>query len=162
MSKIGTELESLKNGEGAISPHAVLEFAQSNPDSECHRQFEIRGLWDDSTAADLARVSFARGLIQRYRVRVTGNDGQKRMVRAMVSTRESRPDGSSYRPRVTVMDNAERRRQMHRDCAAELRSIVNRYCDVLDEHHMGALQEISAQVEYGASIQPRMMAAGPA
>lgn len=159
------ELLALQDADGNLSPSAVLEFARDNPESECHKRYEAAGLWDDAKAAEAARMGFARHLIQRYRVKITGNDGAPRHVRAMVSTTESRGNGhGSYSLRSRVMSDEERRHQMQRDCSREIRSLAKRYGDVLSADDLSVLTVMAARTEAGFEVayEPSQLAAAPA
>ena len=73
-----TKAEVLALADGAvITPQQVLEFARQNPQSACYSQFDSRGLWDDATAADLARLEFAKTLISRVHLKVRHRKTEK-------------------------------------------------------------------------------------
>lgn len=153
------ELLKLQSTDGYLSPQDVLGFARDNPQSECHQRYKAAGLWDDSKAAETARLDFARGLIQRYRVKITGNDDKPHFVRAVVSTLDSRgQDRGSYQLRTRVMTDEERRRQMEKDCAREVRSLATRYSDILSGDDLRTLESVAHRAEGGRQSPQKAIA----
>lgn len=61
-----SELESIENNKGQITPDVLLETARSE-DSSLHNKFT----WDDSEAAEKWRLEEARYLIKSFRLVVT-------------------------------------------------------------------------------------------
>jgi hypothetical protein len=68
MSKVQliAEIESCKDRYGRITKKAIVAKARRNKNSELHRKFRARGLWNDRTAAEEAREQFAGELMRRY------------------------------------------------------------------------------------------------
>jgi hypothetical protein len=146
------ELQQLYRADESLSPSALVEFARANPSSACYASFEKAGMWDDETAAEIARVGFARQLIHRYKVEIIGNDGAPHVVRATVSTRDLRPDSKddeapvvtgSYILRTTVMSDQDRFVQFRQECVREIGSLRDRYCDVISRDDLALLDEIA-------------------
>ena len=155
------ELDALRSKSGEMSPSELLAWAAANPESALYAEYARRGLWDDAEAATRARLQFARALIQRYRVRIIGNDNRQHWVRAMVSTtaRRTRDGAPSYCVRATVLGEDERRAEFHRDCARALRSVVNRFPEVLSPRDIESLNAMAIRVE---AVGVRLSAAGDA
>lgn len=141
------ELLTIKGRLHAISPDDVVEWAKAHKRSHLYAAFEANGLWDDATAADIARREFGRGLIQRYRINVTAATGGTYRVRAMVSlTEERQPNGRSYRSRQSVLNNEQRMAKLRRDFQRDVDSLVRRYADILTRSEIDSLYSIGAAV----------------
>lgn len=118
--KIQAELmEIAKRNGGAISPHAVVEFAR-NKKTALHSRFT----WDDTKAAQEYRLYEARQLLRVY---VTVLDGSTAPVRAFVSLPEDRSREAGYRPIATVMSSEERRASLLAMAFAELEVFRHKY-----------------------------------
>lgn len=140
------EIQQLVEHHGAIGPHDVIEFARSHPNSECYRSFERSGMWNDATAAEIARVSHARQIIIQCRIKVLTPSGTVVPVRRIVSLTEERDGSPSYRLRCDILSDEERLAKLRRDCARDIESLGNRYADLLTARQMDLLHQLASQV----------------
>lgn len=132
---IENELTALTDEAGLIRPHAVVEWARDNPDSELHKHREF--YWsDDAKAAEEHRLTVARTLI---RVHVRTEEGE----RGTISLLQDRRSGGGYRRIEPVMSNTELRAMALRQALRELHAWERRY------KHM---QELAAVFEARAAI----------
>lgn len=119
------ELQKIHDeNDGVLRPTDVVEFAR-NPNTALHRRFQ----WDDGKAAELYRLSQARGLI-RISLRVLGAE-QQSPVRAFVSLTTDRKAGG-YRAIGDVMTDAERRAQLLADSLIELQRFRQKYNEITE------------------------------
>lgn len=110
------EILALRDDAGMIHAARVLDWAQANPESKLHRQFE----WDDSKAAREWRLHQARRLIAIYVVDDTG-------LRSVISLVADRKDGGGYRDLQSVLSNEEMRRIAVRQALQEFNRVRARY-----------------------------------
>ena len=82
--------------DGLLNPEDVVAHAKKKT-SILHGKFE----WDDKVAGHLFRVDQARGIIRKFRVRVTDSDGEIKEVRAFASIKEG--EEREYRDVFEVM-----------------------------------------------------------
>ena len=142
---IKDDLEKVYGRKSKISPSDVVEWARSHPGSALHKAFGKA--WDDDHAAEQHRLHVARQLIANYRITVVGGDEKERRVRAVVSLVEERSPGArSYSHRGQVLSSEERTEKMRRQCADEIRSISERYADVLGGDQIGELERIAGEI----------------
>jgi prophage tail gpP-like protein len=122
--EIGEHIEELATATGSVTPVALVEDAR-NPASPLHENFD----WDDSTAAGSWREHTARNLIGSLVVVKVNEKQVSGTVRAFVSVRVANEPGV-YKPIVTVMEDAELRKQMMERARQELHQWRNRYADL--------------------------------
>lgn len=117
-------IKRLADRDGLILPERVVEAARPKT-SPIHDQFE----WDDSIAAQKYRLIQASDLI-RVSVEVIDCGGNRDpvMVRAFTSlTTDRGGEAGSYRATVSVLSDAEMRKQMLSDALAELAAFERKY-----------------------------------
>lgn len=127
--RVNQELDALRVSHGGfLKQEQVVAFARANPDSALHEDFENQGLWDDSRAAEQARLSYAGRIIRLFVLKPV--DDQKPPVRALVSLIEDRKAGSGfpgYRHINDVMNDAELRLNLIQTALIELRACRRKY-----------------------------------
>lgn len=117
--QVKTELDAIEQRDGTLKPEAVVEFAQ-NPETALHECFE----WDDGIAAHQWRLQQARMLI---RIMVTTLPNEQVQIKAFVSLKPDRHEGTGYRSIVTVLSNDDLRAQMLQDALDEMRTFRKKY-----------------------------------
>ncbi len=145
------ELKQIKGSRPAIAPKDVVNWARRNKSSILYARFQEAKMWDDASAAAIARLQFARQIIQRFRFRIIGNDERPHVVRAFVSTTESRGTEASYRFREDVKSTERGVHEMQADCAAEIETVVRRYPDILSGAEIGMLRGIAERLRAASS-----------
>ncbi len=120
--QIEQELVLLEERDGIIKPEAVLEFAESHPDSALHGEFE----WDDTEAAKAYRIAQANQII-RVCVRVLPSTGSLERQRVFVSLPSDRNKGGGYRSLVRVMSDDDQRAELLASARKELREFERKY-----------------------------------
>lgn len=140
-----------------------MDFARSNPESECWRRFNAAGLWDDKRAADRARLEFSRGLIRKFVVQIVTPDGRREPVRGIVSLSEERGKGAaSYTLRAEVISDDERLERMRRDAREAIESAARRFIDVIPASVYDDLLRVARLItmdEYGGGYGDMEVAA---
>ena len=121
---VGEHLEELATATGGITPERVVDDAR-NPQSPLHENFE----WDNTAAAESWREHTARNLIGSLVVVKVNETQVTGTVRAFVSVRDGDNKGV-YTPIVTVMSDAEMRKQVLERARQELHQWRNRYADL--------------------------------
>ncbi len=149
------ELKQIKGSRPAIAPKDVVNWARRNKSSILYERFAEAKMWDDASAANIARLQFARQIIQRFRFRIVGNDEKTHVVRAFVSTTESRGEEASYRFRDDVKSTERGIHEMQADCAAEIETVVRRYPDILSGQEIGTLRGIAERLRIAANATKR-------
>jgi len=148
MGKVEDELRQVMGDHEAISPANVVTWAKRHKGSKLYKMFDRRGLWNDRTAAEAARLDFGRDVIQKYRVKVTAKDGETYRVRALVSLSEERETAAeSYCLRSDVISDRARKRALLRDAARDLNSFRRRYADVLTGKQLSTLADLIDALE---------------
>lgn len=123
---IGEHLEELATQTGALTPSSVVKDARDLR-SPLHPHFT----WDDTEAAESWREHTARNLIGSLVV-VRVNERQVAgLVRAFVSVRDA-DNAGVYMPIVSVIEDAELRKQMLDRARRELHQWRNRYHDLAE------------------------------
>ena len=98
-TQLREEIESLiQEGGGYVSPHRVVEWARTNPESALHRRFQ----WDDAKAAAAYRLQQARAIIQVH-VETVAETGAK--TRAFVSLERHRNRDEGYQSLRDILDD---------------------------------------------------------
>lgn len=128
-NRVNEELEALRieNG-GTLKQERVVEYAQRDPHSALHEDFDRQGLWDDARAAHVARLEYAGRLIRLYVVKPKGADAPP--VRALVSLVDDRKKGSGfpgYRSIGDVMEDQSLRASLLQTARMELRAFRRKY-----------------------------------
>lgn len=90
---------------GLLMPEKIVEYAQQNPTSALHGEFE----WDDAKAAQEHRLQQAREMVRVY---VTVLPGTLQKVRGFVSVPSDRANGGGYRQTEGILKNDDLRKQM--------------------------------------------------
>lgn len=121
---IGEHIEELATQTGSVTPATLVEDAR-NPKSPLYPNFE----WDDTAAAESWRGHTARNLIGSLVVVKVNETQVTGTVRAFVSVRDGDSKGV-YAPIVTVMGDAEMRKQVLERARQELHQWRNRYADL--------------------------------
>ena len=152
------ELDSIaKKNDNALSPQAVLKFARRAKSSALWKYFDDNGLWDDTQAAELARIEFSRRMIRQYTVRYVEGRAMTDL-RKWVSVTETRaPKTPSYLRREDIMSDEDKRIKFQRDLLRDLRSLIRRYRDLLSDEQVAQLEAIALHGYY----EPPNLAAGP-
>jgi hypothetical protein len=144
---IRDELLALTDPEDdRIYPESVVAWAQRNPGSELHPEFE----WDDRKAAHEHRLFQARRLIQLH---VVFEETGKRSVVSLVP---DRPRGGGYRPLGPVLNNADLRVALLRQILDEMLRVLTRYPQ-LDE--LTALRQTVEAQQRMLEMQSMLLAA---
>lgn len=123
---IGEHLEKLATTTGSVTPGTVVKDAR-NPKSPLHDSFE----WNNTAAAESWREHTARNLIGSLVVVKVNEKQVAGTVRAFVSVRAGSNPGT-YQPIVTVMEDAELRKQLLDRARQELHQWRNRYADLAE------------------------------
>lgn len=125
----------------------VLQFAKDNSNSAIRAEYDRRQLFDDSVAAEVARLAFARHLIQRIRVKIVQPDHPPIVVRTFVNLVDERTTADrGYRIRAEVLSSEQRQEMLRRDFATAINSLVARFHGILNAEQVEALQDIAADV----------------
>lgn len=144
--QIAKEVEALRRPDGLILAEDVVAWAQSNPDSALHSQFE----WDNSEAAKQYRIWQARRVIA---VCVRADDGARKLVSLSID----RTSGG-YRSVDDVISNDELRRILVNDALAEFKRVRAKYQHV--KELVSVYEEIDkAEKQYGPHSQESAHAA---
>lgn len=114
--QIAKELEALRKEGGVIHAEEVVSWAQANPESALHSQFE----WDDSAAAVAYRIWQARRVIAVF---VTADDGGRKFVSLSID----RGKGGGYRDVSDVIANDDLRKVLVKDALAEFKRVRAKY-----------------------------------
>ena len=118
---------------GVLMPPQVWQWAQANPDSELHGEFE----WDEHEAAKQAWTQRARDLIRVHvRYEEVSQVAEKVGVREWVSLPSDRQHGGGYRSMDDVLTNADLMAEMLTDCLRELERLQRKY------GHLEALRDV--------------------
>lgn len=160
-SAIRQELQDIIGRRPAMQAMDVVAYARYNQDSAIRQAFDARGLFDDAHAAEVARLAFARQIIQRVKVRLIAPDKPATPLRVYVNLKEERlTEAGGYRMRAEVLVDGERLDMLRRDFAADLEAVIRRYCDLLTPDQEGRLRQVASEV---AGVTPASSAArGPA
>lgn len=123
------ELESVRTKAGGkLTPAAALKAAKKG--TALYAAVDSAGLWNDTKAANLARIEFLRAIIVKVRVSIERADGKPEFIRAYVSLSEDRKTGGGYVSTVEVLQDDAKKAQMLRTALAELRSFKRKYSDL--------------------------------
>jgi hypothetical protein len=113
------ELDMLmKEGEGLLSPHRVVEYA-SNPETALHSRFD----WDDETAGPKWRLHQARMMIS---VLVVDYAGYKTRAMVSVGIDRKRDDSGGYRTIQNVLGTADLRDMFLDQCVRSIEAMIAR------------------------------------
>jgi hypothetical protein len=119
------EIVRVSNG-GRLTPASVLEYAQDES-TALWKCIDEAGLWDDSVAAEKARLSFCQHVIIRVRVSVIDN-GKPINIRAYVNlANERRTEEGGYRLISEVASTDEGQEQLLETALGELKAFRNKY-----------------------------------
>lgn len=123
--RINEELEIIrKKCGGTIRQADVVKYAKRKG-SALHAEFDRNGLWDDKTAAEVARLEFASRIIRTY---VFVRDDARGPVRALVSLHEDRKkDGPGYRALTDVLDDPDLTESLIQTALMEFRALKRKY-----------------------------------
>lgn len=99
-------LEQAASKGVALKREDILSYARNNPSSDLWADFQSRDLWNDSTAAEIARLNHAGGIIMRYRIVNVEPTPQKEM-RGTVHF-DDEPKGSGFRMTEESLDGEPR------------------------------------------------------
>ena len=127
--QIAKEVEALRRADGLIVPEDVVFWAQQNPTSALHSQFE----WDDSAAARAYRIAQARKVIA---VCVLADDGGRKLVSLSIDRTKG-----GYRNVEDVIANDELRRILVKDALAEFKRVRAKY------EHVKELASVYEEIE---------------
>jgi hypothetical protein len=135
----GAEIESCKNGDGFITPAAVVQRAKEST-SVIHGCFE----WDDARAAERYRLNQAGELIRNI-VTVTVIEEEKTplTVRAFVNIKGE--DESGYKTISAVVSNCNEYEYLLRTALSDMAAFTRKY-EILKELRgvMTAMKEVLA------------------
>lgn len=130
--RVNAELARLvEENQGRLTQAQVVEHARL-PDTALHADFEKQGLWDDSQAAELARLNYAGRIIRMFVV-VKREDAPP--VRALVSLRADRGprgDGKGYRAIEDVLSSEDLKENLLETALMELRAFKRKYAELTE------------------------------
>lgn len=132
--RVNEELDALRVTHGGLlKQEQIVAFARANPDSALWEDFENQSLWDDSHAAEQARLAYASRIIRLFVLKPV--DDQKPPVRALVSLIEDRKAGSGfpgYRHINDVMNDEGLRLNLIQTALIELRACRRKYDTLIE------------------------------
>lgn len=132
--RVNQELDALRVTHGGfLKQEQIVAFARANTDSALWEDFEKQGLWDDSHAAEQARLSYASRIIRLFVLKSV--DDQRPSVRALVSLIEDRKAGSGfpgYRHINDVMSDDALRLNLIQTALIELRACRRKYDTLIE------------------------------
>ena len=153
MNEIRAELMELLGENDKLMAEDVLAFAKSNPRSAIREAFDRRNLFNDRAAANIARLDFARSLIQRVRVRYITATKEPIKIRGYVNLSEERTtEDRGYRLRTEVISHEERCAMLKREFVREVDTLIRRFADVLSASQIEMLREVAIEVSTFAEI----------
>ena len=120
-NKVGQELDALRNEEGVLDIHEVLEWATNHPKSELAKGLE----WDDDRAAFEYRLHQLRVIVASVR-RVTVGGGEVQLKRAHYSI-----GGGHYASPEAVEQDEEYQTIVLQRALRSLQGWTTRYEEVL-------------------------------
>lgn len=139
------ELETIRAARGGLLlPADVVAFAR-NPETALHAHFE----WDDSKAAELARLAQARAVI---RLCVTIVSEEVKPTRAYVSLPSDRRAGGGYRSTREVVTDDTRRAEMIRDAMERLQACRRKYADISELAQVWKAVDAAAEQTQGEPV----------
>ena len=152
LALIKYELEGIMGENETFQADDVVNFARNNPRSAIREEFDRRNLFNDKNAADLARLAFARQLIQRVRVRIIRPAQAPASLRVFVNlTKERKTDQAGYRERKAVLSDEERQQMFREEFSRDIETLINRYADLLNADQEARLREVAADIA-GSSL----------
>ena len=132
--RVNQELDALRVVHGGLlKQEQIVAYARANTDSALWEDFDKQGLWDDSHAAEQARLSYASRIIRLFVLKPV--DDQKPPVRALVSLIEDRKTGSGYpgyRHINDVMNDEALRLNLIQTALIELRACRRKYDTLIE------------------------------
>lgn len=108
----------MKEGDGLLSPHRVVEFA-ADPETALHSKFD----WNDATAGPKWRLHQARMMIS---VLVTDYEGFKTKPYVSVGIDRKRDDTGGYRAVQDVLGTTDLRDMFLDQCVRSIEALVAR------------------------------------
>jgi hypothetical protein len=149
-SEVADELRALRAAhEGFLRKEQVLEAARVK-DTALWRDFDRRGLWDDTKAAEIARLDYARRII--VMVLLPADDDKTPRVREFTSVIRDRTTGGGFRALPDVLADEDLTANLLLTALMELRAFRRKY-DVLREL-AGVFEEVE-KVEETVKRKPR-------
>lgn len=106
---------------GKVTPEALLEFAETHPDSEAHTRF----VWDDAEAGHEYRLVQARQILSIVVITLP-REKKELQVTAYPEPRRSKLTGrlrDGYEPMLSIKEDGERRKHYIRAVLAQLNGI---------------------------------------
>lgn len=140
------EIEALQSDDGMWHADRIVEWAQDNPKSALHSQFD----WNDAHAANEFRLEQARRLI---RIHVVTEAGEPKLV----SLSYDRPRGGGYRSVEEVARSSDLSQILLRDALGDLRRVRERYKRMKQLTDVWAAID-KAQIEHQPELQENRVA----
>ena len=126
--RVNAELDILRRkNNGLLKQDQIVAYAR-DPNTALHEDFDRQGLWDDSHAAETARLAYAGQIIRLYVIKPV--DDQAAPVRAMVSLIDDRKVKSGlpgYRYIEDVLNDTTLRANLLQTALMELRAFRRKY-----------------------------------
>lgn len=146
------EIVRVSNG-GRLTPASVLEYARDES-TALWKVIDEAGLWDDSVAAEQARLLFCQQVIIRVKVQVIDND-KPVSIRAYVNLMDERRKGGGYKLISDVANTEEGLERLYATALGELKAFRKKYA--LLKHLGPILSSIDSFLsEQGEEPKPEM------
>lgn len=132
--RVNEEIDTLRVWHGGtIKQEQIVGYARENPDSALYEDFDNQNLWDDSYAAEQARLQYASRIIRLFMLKPV--DDQQPPVRALVSLIDDRKAGAQspgYRHISDVMNDVGLRMNLIHTALMELRACRRKYENLIE------------------------------
>ena len=146
---IAKELRGILGHDETFQAADVVDFAKKNKRSAIRREFDKRDLFNDKTAAQQARLAFARQIIQRVRVRIIRPKHPPAPIRVYVNlTKERKTPDQGYRMRKEVLADTARQQQFREEVSRDIEAIATRYADILTDSQIAQLRQVAWEVSH--------------
>lgn len=144
---IQAELLGLLTKNPSLRAEDLVSFVEKNPKSAIRKAFDDAGLFDDAHAARLARLAFARAIIQRVKVKMIAADNQPINVRAIINLTDSRyePQGG-YMTRAKALKSSTGKRALANDLSRDIETLIRKYPELLNADDITTLRSIPASL----------------
>jgi hypothetical protein len=117
------EIKNIKAArKGLVSPRDLVEWAEENPNSELHKQFE----WSNDDAAEAYRLLQARQLLSKFKVHYVLNHKDVK-TRYYLSLKRDRNVDGGYRTVKSILRREDLKAEMLQEALAELLVFKKKY-----------------------------------